>query len=424
MITGFLRKVFPLYRTFHRIRPKRFRLFSVHTPPPLIRDLPQHEISTINQSSEEYFRHAENKSYWRFKPFSDRQHAGWLLMRFGQLIAGLMPGPGSRVLDFGCGTGWTTLMLAQTGADVVGVDISTTALEIARQNAATSALPPAGSLTFQTYDGTRLPFENESFDLAVIYDAFHHLPNQQTILSELHRVLWKHGRLGFAEPGVGHSHVEASSKEAHDHGILEQDLDVEQFYRSALEAGFCQMELFVPAVHPRTFSMPISRALWFLRGFSFLLPANVNRLSMITAPIGVIHKSPYLISSANPRSQKAIIKPRVTSLHVQAHAEYAIDVEVSNPTETVWLKEGWRGVGYVRIGAHLFNEKREVLQFDYGRASLNRDLREKENDVVSLHLQAPEQTGSYVVQIDAVNEGICWFAERESLPAEIALRVN
>jgi SAM-dependent methyltransferase len=199
MITAFLRKVFPLYRTFRRVRPKRFRLFS-YCQPPLLEDLPSENISSINESSEKYFQRTENEEYWRNKPFSDHRQAGWYLMRFGHLMAGLTPGPGSRILDFGCGTGWTSIMLAQTGAEVVGVDISDSALKIASENAQRVALPANASITFQNYDGMHLPFENESFNLAIIFEAFHHLPNQKTILSELNRVLWKHGRLGFAEP--------------------------------------------------------------------------------------------------------------------------------------------------------------------------------------------------------------------------------
>jgi len=422
MITAFLRKVFPLYRTFHRVRPKRFRLFS-YSEPPLLEDLPQENVSTINQSSEKYFQRTENEEYWRNKPFSDQQQSGWYLMRLGHLMAGLTPGPGSRILDFGCGTGWTSIMLAQTGAEVVGVDISDSALKIAKENAQRIPLPASGAISFQNYDGTHLPFEDESFDLAIIFEAFHHLPNQKTILSELHRVLWKHGRLGFAEPGVGHADVEISNKEA-EHGILEQDLDVEQFYRSALAAGFRNMELFVPAIHPRTFSLPITRALWFLRGFSFLLPANVNRVTMITSPIGVLHKGPNPITSLNARSYGAMIRPQINSLKVQSGSDYQIQLEIRNPTETAWLKEGWRGSGYVRVGAHLCDSTGQLLERDYGRVSLNQDVGENQCDVVRLCLSAPTRAGRYIVQIDAVNEGICWFAEYGSKIVEISLQVE
>src|SRR5262245_4700269 len=48
--------------------------------------------------------------------------------------------PGMAVLDVGCGTGFTSLALAQAGAKVVGVDISKPMLGLARQRAAKAGL--------------------------------------------------------------------------------------------------------------------------------------------------------------------------------------------------------------------------------------------------------------------------------------------
>src|SRR4051794_23162093 len=43
--------------------------------------------------------------------------------------------PGNRVLDLGCGAGWTTLFLAESGFDAVGVDIAPAAVGMARSRA-------------------------------------------------------------------------------------------------------------------------------------------------------------------------------------------------------------------------------------------------------------------------------------------------
>ena len=44
----------------------------------------------------------------------------------------LAPRPGERVLDLGCGTGHLTARIAETGADVVGIDASAEMVEQAR----------------------------------------------------------------------------------------------------------------------------------------------------------------------------------------------------------------------------------------------------------------------------------------------------
>ena len=47
---------------------------------------------------------------------------GGFVWRYGHdLVALLDPEPGERVLDVGCGTGQLTARIAESGADVVGV---------------------------------------------------------------------------------------------------------------------------------------------------------------------------------------------------------------------------------------------------------------------------------------------------------------
>ncbi|OHB31779.1 MAG: hypothetical protein A2790_02920 [Phenylobacterium sp. RIFCSPHIGHO2_01_FULL_69_31] len=68
-------------------------------------------------------------------------------------------GPGRRVLDIGCGAGETTLSLAQTGAEAVGVDISRPLLEIARSRSEGRA-----EVTFLEADAQTHPFPPGAFD--------------------------------------------------------------------------------------------------------------------------------------------------------------------------------------------------------------------------------------------------------------------
>lgn len=67
-----------------------------------------------------------------------------------------------RVLDLGCGTGRNSNFLASLGADVVGVDIASNAIELAEERA--NKLGVSVEYLHQSI-GEKLPFENESFDL-------------------------------------------------------------------------------------------------------------------------------------------------------------------------------------------------------------------------------------------------------------------
>jgi SAM-dependent methyltransferase len=68
-----------------------------------------------------------------------------------------------KILDVGCGTGRHSIELAKRGYNVVGIDLSESMLNRAKEKALAENL----TVTFQQYDARNLPFENE-FDLAII----------------------------------------------------------------------------------------------------------------------------------------------------------------------------------------------------------------------------------------------------------------
>jgi ubiquinone/menaquinone biosynthesis C-methylase UbiE len=93
----------------------------------------------------------------------------WPRMRWlGQVLAELSPG--SRVLDVGCGSGIpATLAIAQEH-DVVGVDVSSRQIELARHN-----VPGA---EFIESDIQSLDFPRGSFDAVVAFYVLDHVPRE------------------------------------------------------------------------------------------------------------------------------------------------------------------------------------------------------------------------------------------------------
>jgi SAM-dependent methyltransferase len=141
----------------------------------------------------------------------------------------LMPRPGERVLDVGCGAGTAELILTALqpgGVHFVGVDLVHARLRDARQAMRAQAVVAE----LATADAARLPFASASFDAAFAVAVLQHVPRPRDVVANLRRVLRPGGRLviaepdngaryWFSEPASGH---EAFSRAAEFHSRLEE----------------------------------------------------------------------------------------------------------------------------------------------------------------------------------------------------------
>jgi SAM-dependent methyltransferase len=99
-----------------------------------------------------------------------------------------------------------------------------------------------------------------------------------------------------------------------------------------------------------------------------------------------------------------------------------VRVSVRNDGDTTWPSRLERRP--ILIGNHWRDAGGELLIRDDGRASLPRDLGPGEQVVVALTVTAPLRVGGYLLEVDLVQEGIAWFAERGSRPGRLAMRVE
>ena len=85
----------------------------------------------------EYFKRIDeaNMQYSLHKPFSDGINIGSLLHDIAAVFS-LLPAPGhsQKILDLGCGTGWTSSFYARAGHQVTGVDIAPEAIQQAKKH--------------------------------------------------------------------------------------------------------------------------------------------------------------------------------------------------------------------------------------------------------------------------------------------------
>lgn len=136
--------------------------------PPLIRD--DAEIAKFDTLAPRFWdENGEFKPLHRLNPV----RAGYVAAR-----ATLS---GARVLDVGCGGGLLCEAFAHAGAQVTGVDLAPSMIEVARLHAAESGL----RIAYRVTDAAALIGVDEPFDVVCCMEMLEHVPDPGTVLAQL-----------------------------------------------------------------------------------------------------------------------------------------------------------------------------------------------------------------------------------------------
>jgi ubiquinone/menaquinone biosynthesis C-methylase UbiE len=90
------------------------------------------------------------------------------------------------VLEVGCGIGTDLVRFARGGAIVTGVDLSSTAVDLARKN---FALHGVNASELRVANGEALPFADNSFDVVYGHGVVQYTADASRLVAECHRVL-------------------------------------------------------------------------------------------------------------------------------------------------------------------------------------------------------------------------------------------
>jgi ubiquinone/menaquinone biosynthesis C-methylase UbiE len=106
--------------------------------------------------------------------------------------------PGFQVLDYGCGPGGYIVPLAELVGKlgkIYALDIHPLAIQKVQDIASKKQLANVETILSDCQTG--LP--DNSLDVVLLYDTFHHLSDPDGVLKELHRVLKPDGILSFSD---------------------------------------------------------------------------------------------------------------------------------------------------------------------------------------------------------------------------------
>jgi ubiquinone/menaquinone biosynthesis C-methylase UbiE len=381
-------------------------------------------LEELCQTADDYYKSISDPTVQMAKPFSSLIEGPEILKNMGLLLSGLRLGKTMTILDFAAGVCWFSRYLSQLHCKTISCDVSKTALEIGKRlfREHPNIGNPISEPSFLHFDGHKLDLPDESIDRIICFDSFHHVPNQEEVISELARVLKRGGIAGFSEPGIYHSQSPQSQYEMKNYKVLENDILIPEIFALARKHGFTDIRVKLFGDTEVSFNQ-----------YKLLTSQIVLKLLKIFSPkiwyrmtgksIFFLFKGEYILDSRGPVGLSHSISLDKNVFSVKAGKDLDILIKVSNTGSARWLNENMNDIGVVRIGTHLYDEEKNLINLDFSRhditsltepgATFEQTIKVKFNDV-----------GAYKLAIDLVSENICWFEIVGSIPNLATINVE
>lgn len=143
-----------------------------------------------------------------------------------------------RVLDVGCGTGVLSLLLAELGHDVAGVDFAPEMLDQARAKARATD----HSVQFHCGDAEALAVVDDAYELLTARHLVWTLPNPTKAMQEYQRVLEPGGRVLLIEGYWNHSEPWDEYEQMHEDLPMYDGRPPEELREVLQQVGFDDIE--------------------------------------------------------------------------------------------------------------------------------------------------------------------------------------
>lgn len=203
------------------------------------------------------------------------------------------------VLDAGCGTGYLDLELKNNLGvkQVVGLDISETAVELTKSN--------GNNIILSSLE--KIPFPGSSFESVLLLDVLEHAANETKVLNEIERALKNNGLLFIFVPALNFFWSEQDQKLGHYRRYNLKNFDkLLNNNWQVLEKGYFNFFLSLPILFFRKLNQlfkfnkhdELEVGKKFDRIFFAIFKLELKLLSLIKFPWGV---SLYLVAKKNDK---------------------------------------------------------------------------------------------------------------------------
>ena len=201
----------------------------------------QAEIDSREESLREALPHSFRKPFG--PPWGHQYWVKWAVV--SEAFDRLGFEPGHEILDVGCGTGWTTLFLAEAGFRATGLSLAPAEIEIATGRA--ERWGSAAEFVVGDMDSMDL---GRQFDGALVFDALHHSTRQSEVVERIGAHLRPGGWVLFGEPSILH-HISPEARRVHQGaGWTERGISIRALKRDCKAAGMGSFKRFFEGTRP------------------------------------------------------------------------------------------------------------------------------------------------------------------------------
>lgn len=151
----------------------------------------------------------------------------------------------AEILDVGCGEGWTSVFLAESGYRPTGVDLAPARIEMAVARARRWGV----DASFVSGDMDHLELGRE-FDAVLVYDALHHTNRQSQAVTHISKHLRPGGWVLFGEPSLLHAISPHARRTTRELGWVERGIGVRRLRRDCRAAGLSEFRRFFEPSRP------------------------------------------------------------------------------------------------------------------------------------------------------------------------------
>lgn len=156
----------------------------------------------------------------------------------------------------------------------------------------------------------------------------------------------------------------------------------------------------------------------------FLRILRPGGLAVFQAPAQVLTDAEIDARLALPQDgYQALIVAGEVPASIPAGARATVGLRLTNRSAVEWVLD-IPGGRHLCVANHWLDEHGVVVVPDDGRTRLPHDLAAGQSCLVRLEVTAPASPGPYVLEVDLVQERICWFAQHGSQTARVPMVVT